>query len=146
MINTEQMKMPARLGRSSFPPTLSLLSFSRSCTPPLGSSSQATLALNLLGHALLVSMALLLSCFCSSVHFCAFRIRRVFARATVRPFQHFLLWRPAARCPPPYFDHHSFRLYTALIYHPRIGVGQFHKFWFIRHRSAPSIRSFFDGL
>ena len=42
MINTEQMKTPVLLGRSSFPPTLSLLSFSRSCTSPLGSSSQAS--------------------------------------------------------------------------------------------------------
>jgi hypothetical protein len=124
----------------------SFFSFSRSCTSSLGSPSQACLALKPLGHAPLVSVALLLSCFCSPQRPFGFRIRRLFGCATVRPLQHFVLWRPAARCAPPYFDRRSFQLDTGFFYCSRISVEQFYKYWFLRHLSPPPSRGFFRGF
>jgi len=145
---SSQMKTPALLGRSTpLPPSLfTLFSFSRSCTSPLGSRSQASLALKLLGHAPLVSMALHLSCFCSPQRPFGFRIRRLLACTTVRPFQHFVLWRPAARCAPPYFDRRSFQLDTDFFYRSRFSVEQFYKFWILHHLSPPPSRGFFCGF
>lgn len=145
---SSQMKTPALLGRSTpLPPSLfASFSFSRSCTSPLGSPSQASLALELLGHAPLVSMALHLPCFCSPQRPFGFRIRRLLARTTVRPIHHFVLGRPAARCAPPYLDRRSFQLDTDFFYRPRISVGQFYKFWILHHLSPPLSTGFFCGF
>jgi hypothetical protein len=142
------MKTPALMRRftPSLPSSFAFVSFSRSCTSSLGSSSQACLAPKPVGHGPLVSMALLLSCSCSPWRPFTFRIRRLLACTAVRPFQLFVLWRPAARCAPPYFDPHSFQLNTVFFYHSRISVGQFYKFWFLRHLSPPPHGGFFSGF
>ena len=149
--NAGQMKMPASSVHPLChpPPSLSLSLLSpgvASAQPPLAPHpSQARLALDPLGHAPLVFMVIL-SFFFPSLRLFGSRILRLFTYTAMRPFQRLFLWWRAARCAPPYLDHHSLRLDTARLYHSRISVGQFHKFWFLCHFPPPSSRGFLDGF